>query len=91
MYNKKVNLILLNILIFMKYYHSLFCVSSSGQQFVFKIKPQNKNKSFVVALARSLLPEFRAVFVVHSEVALASLRSMVRGHLVAAPKVISVF
>jgi hypothetical protein len=75
----------------MKYYHSLLCVSEIGQQFVYKIKPQKQNKNFVSALARSLLPKFRAVFIVHSEIALAHLRSTVRGNIISAPKVISVF
>jgi hypothetical protein len=75
----------------MKYYHSLLCVSENGQQFIYKIKPQNKNKAFVSALARSLLPSFRNVFIVHCEISLLVLRSLARGRLVSPPKVISVF
>jgi hypothetical protein len=75
----------------MKYYFALLCVSENGQQIVYKIKPQKQNKNFVSALARSLLPKFRAVFIVHSEIALVHLRSTVRGNIISAPKVISVF
>ena len=74
-----------------QYYHSLLCVAASGQQVVYKIKPKNKNKEFATALARSLLPHFRSVFIVHCEISLLVLQSMVRGRLVAPPKVISVF
>ena len=57
----------------MKYYHSLLCVSGNGQQFIYKIKPQKQNKIFVSAFSKSLLPKFRVVFIVHSEIALATL------------------
>jgi hypothetical protein len=74
-----------------QYYHSLLCVAAGGGQVVYKIKPQNKNKAFATALARSLLPHFCNVFIVHCEISLLVLQSMVRGRLVAPPKVISVF
>jgi hypothetical protein len=75
----------------MKYYHSVFCVSSSGQQFVYKIKPKNQHKSFASSFARSLLPKFQVVFIVHCEISLLLLRSLARGAVVSPPKVISVF
>ena len=75
----------------MEYYNSLLCVSSSGQQVVYKIKPKNKNKVFVSALASSLRSSFACVFVVHSAGSLSLLRSLVRGRVLASPKVVSVF
>ena len=74
-----------------KYYFCVFCVSENGQQFVFKIKSQNQNKKFATSFARSLLSDFRNVFIVHCEGSLVVLRSLVRGRLFASPKVVSVF
>lgn len=74
-----------------QYYHSLLCVSVGGGQVVFKIKPQNKNKVFVSALARFLLSHFVGVFVVHSEGSLVAMKSLVRGCFSGSSKVISVF
>jgi hypothetical protein len=75
----------------MKYYNSLLCVSKNGQQVVYKIKPKNKNKVFVSALARSLRSSFVCVFVVHSASSLSLLRSLVRGRVLVSSKVVSVF